>query len=199
MCPTVGYATVVREGETISAARKRRTEAAETPMIPWRVLLPMSGGFFFITAVLLWFGAVIAVRCDRTADGRVDVTAEQRVLGLVAVRSERLVDVVRALVVQKTGGVRRGNSGRAGPQLQLTLRDGREWESMPAANHIVGTSPIAMAKRIQDFLDQPSATSLEMKWIPWLMLTLAVPFILFSALFAMAIVNTLRRQRGTAS
>jgi hypothetical protein len=65
--------------------------------------------------------------------------------------------------------------------------------------HIVGTPPTEMAKRIQAFLEQPSDAPLEMRWIPWLMITLAVPFMLFSALFAMAIVNTLRRQRGTAS
>jgi hypothetical protein len=35
-----------------------------------------------------------------------------------------------------------------------------------------------------------------MRWIPWLMAVLTVPFVCFSALFAMACVNTLRRDLG---
>ena len=179
----------------------------------------MSGGFFFITALLLWFDAVIAVRCDRVAErvveerqetrdgvtarvprvvqeGRVDVTAEHRVLGLLPVRTERLPDVVKATSIRRSGGVRRAGTPRVGPQLKLTLRDGREWESMPLAMHIVGTPPGEMAERIQEFLDRSSAPSLRLRWIPWVMSALAVPFLLACALFAMVWVNMLRRALG---
>ena len=147
----------------------------------------------FITAVLLGFGAVVAVECLRLPDGRVDVAVEHRVLALVAVHRRVLPDVVRALAVQKAGGPRRGLSGRPGVQLQLTLRDGTEWESMPAANQIVGTSPIDMAPAIQAFIEGGTATALRLRWIPWLMCALAIPFVLASALFAMVWVRMLRR------
>ena len=156
----------MREGETISAARKRRTEDAETPTIAWRVLLPMSGGFFFITAILLWLGAVVAVRCERVGDGRVDVTVEHRLLGLVTARTEHLVDVVQATSFQQTDIRRRAGTAAVQPQIRLTLRDGREWESTPAAMHIVGTGPTDMATRIQGFIERPSDGPLEMRWIP---------------------------------
>ncbi len=175
-----------------------RPPDAETPTIELRVLIPMTLGFFFITALLLGLGAVVAVDCTRLPDGRVDVAVEQRVLGLLTIHRTQLADVVRALAVQKSGGPRRGLSGRAGVQLQLTLRDGTEWESMPAANQIVGTPPIEMAERIQALIEKPrvdaSATTLSLRWIPWLMCALAVPFVLFSMLFAMVWVNMARRR-----
>ena len=37
------------------------------------------------------------------------------------------------LTVMSGGFLRRAASARVGPQLQLTLRDGRTWESSPAA------------------------------------------------------------------
>jgi hypothetical protein len=168
----------------------------------------MSGGFLFITFLLLWFGAVVSVRCDRVGErvveerleprdgvmvrvphvvqeGRVDVIAERRVFGLLAVRTERLPDVVRAISVRRSGGVRRAGTARVGPQLQLKLRDGREWESFPAAMPVAGTPPGEMAERIQEFLDRSSAPSLRLRWIPWVIIALAVPFLLVCALFAM--------------
>lgn len=181
----------------VARSARPLSEQVQAPTIELRVLIPMTLGFFFITAVLLGFGAAVAVECLRLPDGRVDVTVEQRVLGLVAVRRTELPDVVRALAVQKAGGPRRGLSGRPGVQLQLTLRDGTEWESMPAANHIAGTGPIDMAKEIQAFIEGRTETALELRWIPWLMCALAVPFVLFSMLFAMVWVNMLRRRLGS--
>ena len=179
----------------------------------------MSGGFFFITSILLWFGAVVAVRCDRVAErvveervetrdgvtvrvphvvqeGRVDVTAERRVFGLLAIRTERLPDVVQATSFRRSGGVRRAGSPRVGAQLRLTLRDGRTWESWPTAMQIAGTPPGEMAERIREFLDRPSAPRLRLRWIPWLMNALAVPFLLVCGLFAMVWVNMLRGALG---
>jgi hypothetical protein len=166
------------------------------PLIAWPVLIAVSGGFFGITALLLWWGAVIAVRCDRVAAGRVDVVAERRLLEIVPVWTERLPDVVKAHSIRRPGGPRRGGQAPVGPQLQLTLRDGREWESMPTAMHIVGTPPAEMAERIQEFLERSSALSLRLRWIPWLMNALAVPFLLISALFVAVWVNMLRRALG---
>jgi hypothetical protein len=179
----------------------------------------VSGVSFFITALLLWSGAVVAVRCDRVAErvveerletrdgvmvrvphvvqaGRVDVTAERRVFGLLAVRTERLPDVVRAISIRRSEGVRPAGTPRVGPQLQLTLRDGRVWESTPEAMVVAGTPPGAMAARIQKFLDRSSAPSLRLRWIPWLISALAVPLLLASALLAMGWVNMLRRALG---
>lgn len=174
-----------------------RTPEEGTPTIELRVLIPMTLGFFFITAILLGLGAVVAVDSTRLPDGRVDVTVEQRVLGLLTIHRTELADVVRALAVQKPSGPRRGLSGRGGVQLQLTLRDGTEWESMPAANQIVGTPPNEMAKEMQVFIETPrvgeAAATLSLRWIPWLMCALAVPFVLFSMLFAMVWVNMARR------
>jgi hypothetical protein len=174
-----------------------------------------SAAVFGITAILLWGGAVIAIRCERVAprvvedrtetrdgasvrvakvvdEGRVDAVAQRRLLGLVPVWTERLPDVVKAGSIRRSGGARRG----AGPQLTLTLRDGRVWESTPMARHIVGTPPAEMADRIQEFLDRSPAPSLSLRWIPWLMNGLAVPFLLVSALFVAVWVNTLRRGLG---
>ncbi len=159
----------------------------------------MTAGFCLITAILLWFGAVVAVRCERGADDRVDVTVAHRILGLVDARTEHFPDVVRAVAVQKPGGPRRGGSGRSGGQLKLTLRDGREWESTPVPRHFAGMGPVEMAERIRAYLEQPRAPALEMRWIPWLMCVLAVPFVLCSALLLAALVNTLRRGAGGAA
>jgi hypothetical protein len=160
-----------------------------TPRIAWPVLLAMSAGFFGITALLVWSGAVVAVRCDRVAprvveerlemrdgatvrvphvlqEGRVDVVAERRLLGLLPVGTHRLPDVVKAGSIRRSGGLRRAGSARVGPQLTLTLRDGRQWESPPTATHIVGTPPAEMADHIQEFLDRSSAPSLRLRWIP---------------------------------
>ena len=124
------------------------------------------------------------------------MTAEQRVLGLLAVWTERLPDVVEATTIRRSGGLRRAGSPRVGPQLQLTLRDGRKWESLPVAMQIAGTPPGEMAERIQEFLDRSSAPSLRLRWIPWLMCAFAVPLLLASALFVMVWVNMLRRALG---
>ena len=69
-------------------------------------------GFGFITGILLWFGALIVVRCDRV-EGRVDVSVEQRLLGLLPIRRERLADVVRAGVEQGRGGPPRAGATRS--------------------------------------------------------------------------------------
>ena len=154
----------------------------------------MSAAFFGITALVVWWGAVIEVRCERVAAGRVDVIAGRRLLGLVPVPTERLTDVVKVRSIRRTSGQRR--AGSVGPQLQLTLRDGREWESMPTAMHIVGTPPAEMAERIQAFIDQPSAPPFRLRWIPWLMIGLAVPMLLICGLFVAVWVNMIRRALG---
>ncbi len=180
----------------------------------------MCGGFGLITGILLWFGALIVVRCDRVdarqvvetletrdgvtvpvqrvvQEGRVDVTVEQRLLGLVRIRTERLADVVRASVERKPGGPRRagGGGGPADPQLRLDLRDGRTWYSQPV-RYAVGTPPWDMAGRIQEFVDRSSAPPLSFWWMQWVMATFSVPFLLVFLLFLVAGVNMARRQLG---
>jgi hypothetical protein len=174
----------------------------------------MFGGFGLITSTLLWFGAVIVVRCDRVTprqvvetqetrdgvtvpvrrvvqEGRVDVTVEQRVLGVLPVRRERLADVLRAGVERKSGGVR----GPAAPQLRLVLRDGRVWDSQPV-RWAVGTTPREMAPRIQEFVDQSSVPSLRLWWTHWLIAALSVLFLSIFLLFLAAGVNMARQEFG---
>jgi hypothetical protein len=67
---------------------------------------------------------------------------------------------------------------------------------MPAAMQIVGTRPGEMAERIQAFIDGSAEPALQLWWIPWLMAVLAVPFVLFSGLFAVVWVNMARRALG---
>ena len=165
------------------------------PRIPWPILIVMSAGFWGITALLVWWGAAIAVRCERVDAGRVDVIAERHLLALVPMGTERLPDVVKAGTIRRRGQ-RSGSSTRVGPQLTLKLRDGREWESMPTATHIVGTRPAEMAARIQEFIDRPEAPPVTLGWIPWLMTGLAVPFLLICGLFAAVWVNIIRRALG---
>ena len=174
-------------------------QKAGSPAISWHVLLPMAAGFFLVSAVLAWSGAVVALRCEHSPNGRVDVTVEQRVLGVAPAATARLTDVVAVDWVQQTGGRRRAGSAATGAQLRLTQRDGRVWESTPAATYIIGTPPSQMADRIRAFLAHPADPPIAMRWIPWLMNALAVPFLLFSALFALAIVNGLRGRGARAA
>jgi hypothetical protein len=178
----------------------------------------MSGGFFSITALLLWLGAVVAVRCDRVAErvveerletrdgvlvrvphvvqeGRVDAIVERRIFGLLAVRTEWLPDVVEASSSHQSAGGRLGGGSGGGLLLRLTVRDGRVWVS-PQAKYVVGTPPREMAERIRAFLDRSSVSPLRLRWIPWLLSALAVPFLLVSVLFALVWVNMLRRALG---
>ncbi len=177
-------------------------------------------GFGLITGILLWFGALIVVRCDRVTErqvaetletrdgvtvpvqrvvqeGRVDVTVQQRLLGLVPIRTERLADVVRAGVERKSGGPARagGRGGAADPQLRLVLRDGRVWYSQPV-RYAAGTPPWDMAGPIQEFVDGSSAASLSFWWLQWVMATFSVPFLLIFLLFLAAGVNMARQELG---
>jgi hypothetical protein len=149
-----------------------------------------------ITGILLWFGALIVVRCDRV-EGRVDVTVEQRILGVLLVRTERLTDVARAGVERKPGGPRRagGGGGPADPQLRLVLRDGRIWYSQPV-RYSVGTPPREMAGPIQEFIDRSSAPSLRFWWLQWALATLSVPVLLIFLLVLAAGVNMARQELG---
>jgi hypothetical protein len=186
--PTAGHAPS-------PPARKkgRRVDAAR---ISWPVWGVMFGGFGLITGILLWFGGVIVVRCDRI-EGRVDVTVEQRILGVLPVRTERLADVVKAGVERKPGGpARRGSrGGPADPQLRLDLRDGRVWYSQPV-RYSVGTPPWEMAKPIQEFIDRSSAPSLRFWWLQWVLAALSVPLLLIWLLFLAAGVNMARQELG---
>ncbi len=172
------------------------SHTAGSSAISLRVLLPIAVGFFLVSTLLAWSGAVVALRCEHDTNGRVDVTVEYRVLGLVSAVTERLTDVVAADWFQQTGGRRRAGSAASGMQLRLTERDGRVWESTPAATYIIGTPPSQMADRIREFLAHPTDPPIAMRWTPWLMNALAVPFLLFSALFALAILNQLRGTRS---
>jgi hypothetical protein len=124
------------------------------------------------------------------------VTVEQRLLGFLPVRTERLPDVVRATVEQRrVNPGRRGGRGLADPQLQLVLRSGRVWTSQPV-KYAVGTPPWEMAGPIQAFVDRSSAPSLRLWWLQWVMAGLSVPFLLLGLLFLAAGVNMARRQLG---
>jgi hypothetical protein len=183
-------------GPPASPAPAARTKGRRgpAPQIAWPIWAVMCGGFGLITGILLWFGSLIVVRCERVAEGRVDVIVQQRLLGLLPVRTERLADVVRAGVERKPGGPRQGNrGGPADPQLRLVLRDGRVWYSQPV-RYAVGTLPRDMAPRIQEVVDGSSAGTLRFCWLQWIMATLSVPFLLVFLVFVAAGVNMARRQ-----
>jgi hypothetical protein len=169
-------------------ARRPRPVAISRP-----ILAVVSAGFVFVTSLLVWLGAVVAVRGERVREGRVDVIVERRVFGLVSIRAERLPDVVKAIAIPRRG--RRIGGARAGSQLRLTLRDGREWTAAPVM-FATGTLPDEMAPRIQEFLDHSTAPALRLHWTPWLVATLAVPFLLICLLLAAVWVNVLRRALG---
>ena len=90
-----------------SPVRRKRGRQGDAARISWPIWAVMFGGFGLITGILLWFGALIVVRCDRVVErqvtetletrdgvtvpvqrvvqeGRVDVTVEQRLLGLIS-------------------------------------------------------------------------------------------------------------------
>jgi hypothetical protein len=181
----------------------------------------MFGAFALITGILLWFGSLIVVRCERVAErrveerletrdgvtarvpqvtqeGRVDVTVQQRILAVLPVRTERLADVVQADVEQRRPSPspsRGGRSGRPDPQLRLVLRDGTVWTSQPV-RYAVGTPPWEMAKPIQEFIERSSAPSLRLWWLQWVLFGLSIPCLAGSLLILAAGVNMARRQLG---
>ena len=198
-----------------SPPRARKARPDDAARISWRIWAIMFGGFSLITGILLWFGGLIVVRCERVVErrvvethetrdgvsvrvpqvmyeGRVDVTVQQRLLGVLPVRTERLADVVRARVEQRPGGSSRG---RADPQLRLELRDGTVWTSQPV-RYAIGTPPWEMAAPIQEFIERSSAPSLRLWWLQWVLFGLSIPLLLACLLFLVVGVNKARRQLG---
>lgn len=170
-----------------------------------------------LATFLFWMGAPMLVQCDRIAapragmalaegnddsaaarenvpPGRVDVTVHRRFLGLLPVRSDKLIDVVDedSYRQRNQGRIRGGRRADAGSHLMLTLRDGREWTS-PAAYSPVGTPPEEMAARIQDFIKNSSVPSLKMWCGSWLLHLLGVPLLLMGLFCAVAGLNVLRK------
>jgi hypothetical protein len=136
----------------------------------------------FLGGLLLWWGLVIVVRCERVQPGRVDATIERRFLGWLPLGRETVVDVVKADVYvvwarTSSGGKQRRGSTAA---LELTSRQGvvtRRTQFGPA----FGTRPADMVDQIEQLLQIPSTPTLAMWWMPWLVNLAAVPFVLIVA------------------
>lgn len=166
------------DGKTRRQSGSRRQRRAAKTMPKWKAWL-LIGALLSLTGLLLWFGLAIVVRCDRAPEGRVDVTVERRFLGLLALSTETVPDVVKAdvyIVWTRSGG---GGKQRHGSTvaLELTPRHGpvcRRSRIGPS----FGTDPYDMVEQIERFLNEPSERSLTSWWMPWLVNVAAVPFVL---------------------
>jgi hypothetical protein len=146
-------------------------------MAKWKAWL-IIGVLACIGGLLVWFGLVIVVRADRVEAGRVDVTVDRRLLGVLPLSREVLADVVRAdvyVVRGRTAG-RRGSASA----LELTSRGGvilRRTRFGPS----VGADPFDAAEAITQFMKDPSRASMTSWWMPWLVNVAAIPFVLIVA------------------
>ena len=112
-------------------------------------------------------------------EGRVDVTATRRLLGLMPIREVRLSDVVEVGGSSGTRRVKDRSSGRTttyeAGTVELATRGGDEWIS-PSISHSIGPSPDEMREQIEKFINDSASTQLTLRSIPWLSNAIGVPF-----------------------
>ena len=174
---------------------KRREPVSRLPK--WLAFV-MIAVLFFLTGFLLYCGSQVVVRCDRLAEDRVDVATERRFLGLLPLRTEHVGDVVKAARVAKSklSGAAGGKHRRSSTdKLVLTTRGGAEWHS-PLYTPAFGDGPREMAPRINAFIHESSAPSLELSWFPWVVNLAALVFVLVSLLMLLALGEGLARKLG---
>ncbi len=149
-------------------------------MARWKALL-LIGTIGALGGLLLWFGLVIVVRCERIDDERVDATVQRCFLGVLPLSTETVPDVTKAGIhVERTRGTGGGYQKRGSTvALELTPRHGpvcRRTQFGPS----FGARPAVMAGQIEQFIQEPFAPSLTAWWMPWLVNVCAVPFVLLS-------------------
>ncbi len=157
--------------------RGKQGQAFRT-MPKWKAWL-LIGVMLSLTGLLLWYGLVIDVRCDRVQEGRVDVTVGRRFCGFINLSSTTVQDVVQADVyyvwARSSGGGRQSRGFTEAlelrPRIGPVLRRNRFGPSF-------GTHPEAMATRINHFISESSEPSVSMWWMPWLFNVGAIPFVL---------------------
>jgi hypothetical protein len=177
--------------------------------------LLFSLGPLSLAALVLWLGAPMVVQCNRIAaprdekvlglekddtfaaqesarESRVDVTMHQRLMGVLTLRSETLIDVVGGHSYRRSSRGSPSRGGDTGTVLQLDLRDGRNWES-PGAYSPIGTPPDEMAARIKDFIKDSKAPPLRMWCMSWVAHLAGLPLLLMSLFCAYAGLNVLRK------
>ena len=112
-------------------------------------------------------------------EGRVDVTATRRILGLFLIREVRLHDIVEVGGSSGTQYVRdrsrRTTTSYKAGTVELVTRGGDEWIS-PTISHAVGPAPDEMREQIEKFISDSSSTQLTLRSIPWLSNVIGFPF-----------------------
>ncbi len=130
-------------------------------------------------------------------EGRVDVTVQEKILGLVAWKEHKLADVTEASSSKITTVTRDAQNRRTGSHdsmhLRLKMRDGSEWES-PEAAYAFGDLPKEMEEAIKAFIDKGGASSLRLWWASWLPNLIGLPFAVLFLLFALGIIMSAARK-----
>lgn len=181
-------------------SERRAVERTKRRTMPKWLAWIIMALFVFLTGVLLWFGLAIALQCERTVDGSVNVTVQRKLLRWIPVTTQSIPNVINATgeVIRDTtqsGGRRRSNTTE---RLALTSKDGSQWHS-PLYTPSLGTRPKAMAEQINAFIQDtdPSAPSiLTTWWMPWLVNLAAVPFLLVSLVSLCALGEVILRFLG---
>lgn len=118
-------------------------------------------------------------------EGRVDVTATRRILGLFLLSETRLYDVVEVGGSSGTRRVKDRSSGRtttySAGAVELVTRGGDEWIS-PTISHAIGHSPEEMREQIEKFIDDNASTQLTLRSMPWLSNVIGLPFVFVALL-----------------
>jgi len=129
-------------------------------------------------------------------EGRVDVRAQRKILGLIPWSSVTLEDVVEVGASSGTTTVRdargRGTSSYGTEELVVRTRGGAEWRS-ESASGLVGTSPGEVAGELRNLIEGDSPASLARWWFPWLNNTIGIPFALVGVLTFVGFVGSFLR------
>lgn len=150
-------------------------------MAKWKAWL-LIAVMVFLTGLLLWCGMKFELRCDRVAVDRVDAAVKRRFLGLLTLSTESIPDVIKASRVGEdklTGGAVSKHRRSVTEKLVLTSRDGTKWNSTLRTPSF-GTRTNIMAQQVNEFIKDPSGSSLTTWWMPWLVNVCAIPFVLLS-------------------
>lgn len=113
--------------------------------------------------------------------GRVDVTVQRRIIGIVPISTTHLEDVVQAAASGDTKTVRKSSgqtsSSYSSSRLTLITRSGKEWRS-PEASYLLGTAPGEVAEQLAEFISRSSPPRFTSWWSSWLSNLIGVPFAL---------------------
>jgi len=144
--------------------------------------------------LILWFGAPALVRCDRGPEGRVDVTVERRVLGLLTIGTETVPDAIHAHSVSGSNFTGGGDSSLPNHVVMLIPRHRPERQASGIASP--GGRPKAMARQIEEFINGSSDPSLTLWYVRWVLNLCAVPFVFVAGLTLFGLGEGLLRALG---